>query len=264
MKYIATLAQAMLTRTGIVRAVAAQAVVAVLALACAGVPAYAADPVEGVNYFRIDPPHPYAPVAGKVEVTEVFSYACPACNRFYPYMDQLRANLPRDAVLDYVPASFSPAEDWPMFQRAYFTAQILGVDRRTHDAMFDAVWKNGQLAVFDQSGQIKAHAPTIADAAAFYARAAGVDRQRFLATAMSFGVDVKIREAEQAMRAWQVDQTPTMIVDGRYRITLQSAGGDQQLIDVTRWLIARQGAAAATQSATARPQPRPAASHRAR
>jgi hypothetical protein len=95
---------------------------------------------------------------------------------------------------------------------------------------------------------------------------------------MSFGVDVKIREAEQAMRAWQVDQTPTMIVDGRYRVTLQSAGGDQQLIDVTRWLVARQGAAAAAQNAgaagpgaaaatrgaTARSQPRTAASHRAR
>jgi thiol:disulfide interchange protein DsbA len=57
---------------------------------------------------------------------------------------------------------------------------------------------------------------------------------------MSFGVDVKIRQAEQIMRAWQIDQTPTMIVDGKYRITTQSAGGDQQLIDVTRWLIAHE------------------------
>ena len=151
-----------------------------------------------------------------------------------------------------------------MFQRAFFAAQIMGVDRRTHDAMFDAVWKSGRLAVFDQSGQIKAHAPTIADAAAFYALAAGVNQQSFLATAKSFGVDVKIREAEQAMRAWQVDQTPTMIVDGRYRITLQSAGGDQQLIDVTRWVIARESAGAAAQGAAPRPQPRPAAAHRAR
>jgi thiol:disulfide interchange protein DsbA len=162
-------------------------------------------------------------------------------------MDQLRQKLPRTAVLDYVPASFSTAEDWPMFQRAYFTAQILGVDQRAHDAMFDAVWKTGQLAVADeQSGRIKSPAPTIQDAARFYALTTGVNQQRFLETAMSFGVDVKIRQAEQVMRAWQIDQTPTMIIDGKYRVTLPSAGGDQQLIDVTRWLIAKESATVAT------------------
>jgi len=227
-------------------AILAQAAIAVLALACAGSLAQAADPVQGVNYFLIDPPQPYLAPNGKVEVTEVFSYGCPACNRFYPYMDQLRQKLPRNVVLDYVPASFSPAEDWPMFQRAYFTAQILGVAQRAHDAMFDAVWKTGQLAVVEQqSGRIKSPAPTIQDAARFYALTTGVNQQRFLETAMSFGVDVKIRQAEQTMRAWQIDQTPTMIVDGKYRITLQSAGGDQQLIDVTRWVIAKETPAAA-------------------
>ncbi|MGH8207302.1 MAG: thiol:disulfide interchange protein DsbA/DsbL [Steroidobacteraceae bacterium] len=220
--------------------------IAILTLACiwSAVPALAlaADPVQGVNYFLIDPPQPYQTVpSGKIEVTEVFSYACPACNNFYPYMDQFRQKLPRNVVLDYVHASFSPAEDWPMFQRAYFTAQILGVDQRAHDAMFDAVWKSGQLAVVDeQSGRIRSPAPTIEDAARFYARTTGVNQQLFLQTAMSFGVDVKIRQAESVMRAWQIDQTPTMIVDGKYRITLQSAGGDQQLLDVTRWVIAHE------------------------
>ena len=35
---------------------------------------------EGVNYFLVDPPHATSLPPGKVEVTEVFSYACPACN----------------------------------------------------------------------------------------------------------------------------------------------------------------------------------------
>ncbi len=236
--------------------------IAILALACiwsaAHALAQAADPVEGVNYFLIDPPQPYQAVNGKIEVTEVFSYACPACNLFYPYMDQLRQKLPRNVVLDYVHASFSTAEDWPMFQRAYFTAQILGIDRQEHDAMFDAVWKSGQLAVVDeQSGRIRSPAPTIADAAQFYARTTGVNQQRFLQTAMSFGVDVKIRQAEQIMRAWQIDQTPTMIVDGKYRITLQSAGGDQQLIDVTRWVVAKESAALAPTTGSTKTQAQP-------
>ena len=31
-----------------------------------------------------------------------------------------------------------------MFQRAYLAAQSLGIAERTHQAMFDAVWKTGE------------------------------------------------------------------------------------------------------------------------
>ena len=45
--------------------------------------------------------------AGKVEVTEVFSYGCPACNRFAPFMRSLKQGLPANAVVNYVPASWN-------------------------------------------------------------------------------------------------------------------------------------------------------------
>src|SRR3974390_2980334 len=95
---------------------------------------------EGVNYFLISPARPTSVPPGKVEVTEVFSYACPACNIFQPTMHKLKQSLPPNVVVNYLPAAFNTAEDWPMFQLAYITAQILGVDQQTHDAMFDAVW----------------------------------------------------------------------------------------------------------------------------
>jgi len=210
----------------------------------------AADWVQGRNYFLIQPALTGSVAPGKVEVTEVFSYACPACNRFYPVVDRLRAALPANAELDYVAASFRPDEDWPMFQRAYYTAQALDIDKRTHDAMFDAVWKTGELAVFDVSSQkIKLPAPAIEDVARVYARIAGVKPETFVATAGSFGVDVKIRQAEQLIRAAQVDETPTIIVNGKYRITIRSAGGDDQLIELVKWLVAQEG--------TGRAPPRP-------
>ena len=131
--------------------------------------------VAGVNYFVINPAQPTGLPAGKIQVTEIFSYACPGCNRFYPVADRLQASLPANAVMDYLPASFRPDEDWPMFQRAYFTAKEMGIDKRTHDALFDAVWKSGELAVFDPATQrAKRPAPTITDAARFYAQTAGV------------------------------------------------------------------------------------------
>ena len=199
--------------------------------------------VQGSNYFLIQPAQATSVAPGKIEVTEVFSYACPACNRFYPVVDRLRTALPANAELNFVAAAFRADEDWPMFQRAYYTAQSMDIDKKSHDAMFDAVWKTGELAVFDPRTQrIKLPAPGIEDAARFYARVAGVKPETFIANAGSFGVDVKIRQADQLIRAARIDETPTILVNGKYRITLGSAGGDDQLIELVKFLVAQESA----------------------
>jgi thiol:disulfide interchange protein DsbA len=196
---------------------------------------------EGVNYFLVDVAHATSLTAGKVEVTEVFSYACPACNLFVPTMHKLKASLPPNAVLDYLPAAFNPAEDWPMFQLAYFTAQTLGVADQCHDAMFNAVWQSGELAVVDPvTHGLKSRAPTIEDAAQFYKAQAGVPVDKFLATAKSFAVDVKVRAAESLIQQYRVDRTPTIIVNGKYRLNSESAGGYDQVIELVKWLVAKE------------------------
>jgi thiol:disulfide interchange protein DsbA len=196
---------------------------------------------EGRNYFLINPARPPAVAPGQVEVTEVFSYGCPACNVFLPEMHKLNKALPANAVLTYIPASFNPGEDWPMFQKAFLTAQVLGVAEQTHDAMFDAVWKTGELGVVDQATQrIKDPLPSIEDAARFYNRVAGVPVDKFLSTAKSFAVDTKIRVAEDAIQSYRVDRTPTLIVNGRYRLTVESAGGSDQVIELVKWLVAKE------------------------
>ncbi len=196
---------------------------------------------EGVNYFLIQPARPGAVPQGKVEVTEVFSYACPACNIFVPTMHKLKQSLPPNAVLDFLPASFNAAEDWPMFQLAFLTAQILGIDQQTHDAMFDAVWKGGDLSVVDPlTHQLKSHVPTIEDAAKFYNKQTGVPVEKFLAASKSFGVDVKLRTTEDLLMAYKVDRTPTIVVNGKYRLYVESAGGTDQLIELVKWLVAKE------------------------
>jgi len=196
---------------------------------------------ENVNYFPIVPVRPTGLAPGKVEVTEVFSYACPACNIFQPTMHKLRASLPPNAVLDYMPAAFNPTEDWPMFQLAYYTAQTLGVADQTHDAMFDAVWQSGELSVIDPvTRNIKSRVPTIEDAAKFYKAKAGVPVDKFLATAKSFTVDVKVRAAEESMVRYGVDRTPTIVVNGKYRLNAESAGGNDQVVPLVVYLVAKE------------------------
>src|SRR6185312_12583435 len=107
--------------------------------------------VEGKDYFRIDPAQPKAVATDKIEVVEVFSYACPACNSFHTAMDQIEKSLPADAVVHYLPAAFRPDENWPVYQRAFYAAEALGVRAKTQDAMFDATWKTGETATYDLS-----------------------------------------------------------------------------------------------------------------
>jgi protein dithiol oxidoreductase (disulfide-forming) len=199
-------------------------------------PAAAPNWVEGRNYFLVAQPQPTNLPRGKVLVTEVFSYACPACNQFRPYMQKLVKSLPPNAVLDYVPASFNPSEDWPMFQLAYVTAQTLGIANLTHEAMYDAVWTTGELATTD-GNTLKTHMPTIEDAARFYQKQANVPAAKFLATAKSFGVDTQVRHDEDLMKAYAIDRTPTLIVNGKYRVTVQEAGGPQQMVDLVIFLV---------------------------
>lgn len=205
----------------------------------------ATDWQQGINYFLIEPPQPTSLGPGKIEVTEVFSYACPACNHFYPLADKLRQSLPANAELDFLPAGFRPDEDWPMFQRAFYAAQVLGIDKRTHDAMFDAVWKTGELGIVDPStNRLKVPLPSIQDAAAFYAHVAGVKPEAFVAAANSFGVDTKVRQADQTIKSFRVESTPTIVVNGKYRLDVQSAGGQDQLIELVKWLVGKESGGA--------------------
>jgi thiol:disulfide interchange protein DsbA len=199
--------------------------------------------VEGKNYFLIDPPQPTSH-PGKIEVTEVFSYACPACNQFHASMDQLAASLPSNAVVNYLAASFRPDENWPLFQRAFYAAQALGVVDKTHDAMFDASWKTGELSTYDlQAGKPKPREawPTLDDVAKFYAKY-GVDPKQFIGVANSFSINTQMKRADDLMKAYGVDSTPTIIVNGKYRLTTVSAGGVPQTIELTQWLVAKEAA----------------------
>ena len=196
--------------------------------------------VEGTHYVVLDQAQPSTAPAGKVEVMEVFSYACPFCNKFQPVIHQLERSLPRNAEMAYLPASFNTSEDWPMFQRAFFAAQSLGIAKRTHQAIYDAVWKTGELAIVDQAtNRLKRPLPSLEDAARCYSRLTGVSQQTFLATARSFGVETKMREADAQAMAMQIPGTPCIIVDGKYRIVMESLKSNDDVIRLVDFLVAK-------------------------
>lgn len=220
------------------------ALLAVLVYSSA-VPARAAPApwIEGTDYVVLEQAQPTTVPAGKVEVMEVFSYGCPFCNKFQPVIHQLERTLSRNTRMVFLPASFNPAEDWPLFQRAYFAAQALGIADRTHQAIYDAVWKTGELAIEDPStNRLKRPLPSLEDVAHCYSRLTGVSAQTFVATARSFGVETRMHEADSQVMAMQVPSTPCIVVDGKYRIVMDSLHSIDDVIPLVKFLVAKAGA----------------------
>jgi thiol:disulfide interchange protein DsbA len=207
----------------------------------------------GKHYTIVPTQRPKVP-AGKVEVMEVFSYGCPACNQFRPVMKELAARLPKNAQIVYLPASWNAPENWPTFQRAYLTALSLGIADKAHDAMYDAIWRTGELGIADPATrQLKKTLPSMNDIAKFYERTTGVKAQDFVNASKSFGVDLKIKQAEEQIKAMQVLSTPTLVVAGKYRVNNDAFRTVDEIIEMVSFLVTKESAAAA-----AKPAPAPA------
>ncbi|HEY4067275.1 MAG TPA: thiol:disulfide interchange protein DsbA/DsbL, partial [Burkholderiaceae bacterium] len=93
-------------------------------------------PTEGTQFLKIDPPQPQT-VAGKIEVLEFFTYACPHCAEFEPTLEPWIKKLPADVVLHRVPAPFlMNAEN---FMRTYYTLDTMGQVDAMQQKMFNAL-----------------------------------------------------------------------------------------------------------------------------
>lgn len=174
----------------------------------------------GKNYFLVEPAQPAS--GDTIEVVEVFSYACIHCAHFQPYADQLKAALPSYAKFTYVPAIFNA--QWEAFARAFYTAQSLNVLDKTHQKLFDAIHRDRRpFRSFD-------------DIAAFYGEN-GVDVEKFKQASTSMVVESQLARSKDIVPKFGVDGTPTLIVNGKYRITGASAGGYPQLIELVQKLV---------------------------
>ena len=183
-------------------------------------------PSEGTDYTVIDTPD--QPSGDKVEVTEVFGYGCPHCAAFQPYISAWEKKLPADVHLTYLPAAFGsdPEHCWDDFARAYYTSQAMGIVAKSHDEIYKEVFEKHRI-----NG--------CASIPALYADF-GVDQKIFASTMQSFAVNAKIAAArDQAMR-WGVDATPTVVVDGKYRVQELRSTGPEGMLHTIDWLIAKQ------------------------
>ncbi len=181
---------------------------------------------EGTHYFKIDPVQATS-TPGKVEVVEVFSYACIHCAHFQPHVDTWKQNMPKEASFSYMPAIFNPS--WEMLARGFYAAEVLEILDKSHAATFDAIFTQRKpMGSMDQ----------IAEFLGGYAKSADEIKK----TMNSFAVEKKIERAKKMVVGYQVDGTPTVVVGGKWRVTGQSAGGHEHVFKVVNYLVGLEAA----------------------
>jgi thiol:disulfide interchange protein DsbA len=196
-----------------------------LTASAAGAPA-PAPLVEGEDYAVITDGQPFAPVAGKIEVAEIFAYSCPHCAHFEPILEAWMAKQPKDVSISYVPVAYELDDP---FALGFFSLQAMGLTAKTHAATFEAVHGSGNLP----------RNPSLGELAGFYA-SLGVNEAKFRATAASPAVAKRVAQA----RAFAIDSgmegTPTLVVNGRYLVHADTLEGQ---LRIAGQLIARERAA---------------------
>jgi len=173
------------------------------------VPPQGPAPVVGTDYEEISGGQPYQPLDGKIEVVEVFGYVCPACASFHPAVSAWEKKLPADVRFTYVPAPFGP--EWIPYAKGFYVAESMGLVKRSHDALINAIHVTHTMPG-------EGDKPDEQKIANFYA-GYGADPAQFLAQMNSFAVSSKINRGKQFMMRSGVEGTPTLIIDGKYRVT---------------------------------------------
>lgn len=188
------------------------------------------EPVAGTDYLLIENGQPFQPAAGKVEVAEIFGYVCPACAAFQPLIGPWKAGLPSDVNFVYVPAMFGGT--WDNYARAFYAAQSMGLQEKTHEALYSAI--HAEQTLKGERGR-----DSVEDIAAFYGKH-GADAKQFASTMSSFAVNAKTNAAKQFAQRSQITGTPSVIVNGKYLVKGKSF---PDMLRIADHLIARERAA---------------------
>lgn len=156
--------------------------------------------VEGTNYLRLKSPQPVE--TGKnIEVLEFFSYGCPHCGELEPHLQTWLKTKPADVTFRRVPVMFQPR--WENLARVYYTLDALGEESKLSPEVFSAIYSKG-VPLWNEKDFLD------------WAASKGLDRKKVEDVYKSFAVVGKVNRAKQLAGAYNIQSTPTVIVDGTF------------------------------------------------
>lgn len=197
--------------------------------------ARAADPLEGTDYFKLDPPMPPADPA-KLVVTEFFSYQCPHCYKFAKPFEAWVAKLPADVKANRAAVAIGH-EQWVPAAQAFYALTALKKVPEIDDAFFGAIHRDRKVLYTEAA---------VSD----WAVGQGIDRTAFQNAYRSFSVQLQMKRADDASRQARLPSVPALLIDGRYLVAIADDGDFNDQLALADTLIKRARAERATKPKT--------------
>ncbi|MFM2289557.1 MAG: hypothetical protein RL684_2700 [Pseudomonadota bacterium] len=190
--------------------------------------------VAGKNYVPLTPAQQTDSPAGKVEVIEVFWYACPHCYAIDPLVENWRKTKP-----DYIDFKRVPVT-WQEIHRAhahlFYTLVALGKEDALHKDVFE-------LMHTDASHQgnllfMQGNAQETQSSMQQYAKSKGIAEADFSSAWGSFSVQSNLQRADDIVRRYAVDGVPMFLINGKYKLDEGMAGSPANVINIINDLAA--------------------------
>ena len=181
-----------------------------------------ARPLQELKDYRPVTPAQPSESGNKIEVIEFFQYSCPHCYSYEPTLQSWRKTLPADVEYRRIPISWD--ERAVPHVRIYYTLEALGKTNDLHSKVFEAI-------------QVKKMPLLKPEEIADFMAANGIDRKQWLDAYNSFSVGARTNRAGQVWRAYKVDGTPAMAVDGKYMTSPAMVGSREGSVVVLNSLI---------------------------
>lgn len=189
--------------------------------ACGQESGFPARYIEGVHYTKLA--QPVATIdSDKIEVVEVFWYACGHCYNFEPAIHKYEQSVAGDVNFVRIPAIWQPIME--THARIFYTAQQLGILDDVHQAVFNAIHLNGKTL------------QTVTEVADLLAQF-GADRKAVVDTFNSGDVTKQLRDDTVKVRGYQITGTPQLIVQGRYRVEANRSLVQDDMLKVVDFLV---------------------------
>lgn len=153
----------------------------------------------------------------KVVVEEIFWYGCPHCYAFQPYLRKWLAAKPDNVKFRLIPGVLN--SKWIPHAKAFFVAQELGLVDRVHEKLFDAIHKS-KRKITDQDSL-----------RAFFVEQ-GVNAEDFNRIYNSPETSRLVKQVYETERDYKISSIPTIIINGKYRISARNAGNYNNMLKV--------------------------------
>ena len=180
--------------------------------------------VEGRHYQILDNPT-VTRNPSIVEVVEVFWFGCNHCYSLESYIQPWKRNLPND--VDFWKSHITWNAQAETHARLFYSAKALGIEEKAIPAAFTAIWREGRNLLGNSEVE-------------YFFKGFGIEKERYLSVSNSFGVNNAVKQANNRMRQWTVTGVPTIIVNGKYKVSGTREIGTSKLLDVVDFLIEKE------------------------